>query len=287
MKRLLLTGASGFLGEYVLKAAIEWEVIPTYFSRPVAHPRARQLDVRDANAVEALMAEVQPHAILHAACSNGSAVEIASIAPGARAMATAAHRHGARLVHFSSDIIFDGEHAPYMDDSPPQPITEYARAKAEAEMLVQALCPEAVCVRPSLIWNLNPLDHQTGWLVRGLASGQMITLFTDEYRCPVHVSDVSAAVLELAARPEIAGTLNLGGPQAYNRWDWGNKLLAALGIAPGPNLRAGQVLGSGLARARDLTMISARAAALLKTKLRAADNVLPKQNMKTGRLPEF
>lgn len=277
MKRLLLTGASGFLGAHILQAAEAWEVFPTYFSRPLAHPRARHVDVRDVAAVDALIAAIQPQAIIHAACSNGSAAEIASIAPGARAIATAAHRHGARLVHFSSDIVFDGEHAPYTDESPPQPLTDYARAKAEAEALVAALCPSAALVRPSLIWNLDPLDHQTGWLVRGLARGETVTLFTDEYRCPVHVSDVSAAVLELAARPEIAGTLNLGGPQAYNRWDWGHKVLAALRLTPGPHLRAGQVLGSGLTRARNLTMVSARAAVLLKTKLRAADEILAEQ----------
>jgi dTDP-4-dehydrorhamnose reductase len=274
MKRLLLTGASGFLGAHVLQAALHWHVAPTYFSHAIAHLNARRLDVRDATAVDAMVKDFWPEAIIHTACSNGSAEEIASITAGARAIAAAARRHGARLVHLSSDIIFDGEHAPYADEARPSPVTDYARAKAEAEAIVAEMCPEAVIVRPSLIWSLNPLDHQTGWLVRGLERGEQITLFTDEWRCPVHVTDVAAALLELAARPDIAGPFNFGGPQAYNRWEFGNKMLAALNIAPGLNLISGTVRGSGLVRARDLTMMSVRATALLKTKLRAVDDVL-------------
>lgn len=274
MRRLLLTGASGYLGAHLLHSAPDWRLLPTYFSRPIAHPEAVRLDVRDAHQVEAALQALQPDAVLHAACSNGSAEQIQAIVPAARAIARAAHRFNLRLVHVSSDVVFDGAQPPYDDDAHPQPLNDYARAKAEAETIVREQCPGAVIVRPSLIWGLEPLDRQTRWLVDGMQRGDRLTLFTDEIRCPVQVADLSAALLELAARPDIAGPMNLGGPQALSRWAFGRKLLAALALEPGPNVVATTIAESGLTRARDVTLISARATALLKTKLRGVDEVL-------------
>ena len=274
MKRLLLTGASGYLGARLLRTASDWHILPTYFSRPLAQPGAFQLDLRDAKAVNHCLQTLQPDVILHAACSNGSADQIQAIVPAAQAIASAARCYNLRLVHVSSDIVFDGKQAPYTDEARLHPINDYARAKAEAEAIVAERCPEAAIVRPSLIWGLEPLDRQTRWLVDGIKRGDRITLFTDEVRCPVSVADLSLALLELAARPDIRGPLNLGGPQALSRWEFGMKLLAALRREPGPQVVALTVAESGLMRVRDVTMISARAKKLLKTKLRGVDEVL-------------
>jgi dTDP-4-dehydrorhamnose reductase len=276
MKRLLVTGGSGYVGAHVMRAAQGWEVAATYHTRPFTpgRGRARPLDLRDAAATLDLLREFQPDVILHTACSNRNAEHIHAIAPAARHLAQYAHEQGVRLIHLSSDVLFDGEHAPYTDASPPSPITDYARAKAEAERIVAAICPQALVVRPSLIWGLDPVDHQTGWLAQGARSGQTVTLFTDEFRCPVSVHDLTAALLELAARPDLSGVLNLGGPQRLNRWEFGARLLAALNIPLTPNVVRSTVTEAGLVRPRDCTMISARAARELKTRLRGVDEVL-------------
>ncbi len=276
MKRLLLTGGSGYLGSHLIQAAQDWEVYATYFSRPLAPPRgaAIPLDLRDANAVRALLRDARPAAVIHTACSNRDPDNVSAIVPAARHLASAAREFDLRFVHVSTDLVFDGERAPYADDAPPAPIHDYGRAKDEAERVVAEIDPSAVVVRPSLIWGLDPIDRQTGWLVDGVQRGERVTLFTDEYRCPVHVHDLCAALLELASRPEISGPMNLGGPQSLNRWDFGMKLLAALRLTPGPNVVRGTVKESGLLRARDLTMISARARQLLTTRLHLVDEVL-------------
>jgi dTDP-4-dehydrorhamnose reductase len=274
--RLLVTGASGYLGAHAarLAAARGWMVTGTYHTHPIALPGVRglPLDLTDPVAVQAAMAEAQPNAILHTACSNRDPENIAAIVPAARHLAEAAKAAGARLAHVSSDLVFDGEHAPYDDDTPPCPIMDYGRAKAEAEALVVALCPGAAVVRPSLIWALEPLDRQTGWLVDGVKRGTRVTLFTDEIRCPVHLDDLAALLLALAERPEVSGSLNAGGPQPLNRWDFGLRLLEALGLGRGPTVVPGTVAESGLVRARNLTLHSQRAQAL--SPLRGVDEAL-------------
>ena len=278
MTRLLVTGGSGYLGAWLMQAAADrgWDVHGTYLTHPFT-PIAgtpHLLDLSQPAAVDALLAEVRPDAILHTACSNRDTANIAAIEPAAAHLARAAHSLGARLVHVSTDLVFDGENAPYDDDSPPAPKSAYGRAKAAAEAAVLMACPSAVIGRPSLIWSLNPLDRQTAWLVDGMRQGRRVTLFTDEIRCPVHLHDLAEALLELAARPELSGPFNLVGAQALSRWDFGLRLLRALGLPRESNVLPGTVAESGLERARDLTLRRTRAEQGLRARLRGVDEIL-------------
>ncbi len=278
MSRLLITGGSGYLGGWLRQAAAAgWEVSATYFSRrppPFGSVADVPLDLTKPAAVERLVAEARPAAIIHTACSNRDAASQAAILPAARHLARAARQHGTRLIHVSTDMVFDGEHAPYPDEAAPAPITDYGRAKAEAEAAVRDLCPTAAIVRPSLIWALEPCDRQTAWLLAGLDHAQRVTLFNDEMRCPVFLPDLAAALLELAARPDLTGSLNLAGPQALSRWDFGLRLLQALGRPRPPTLVPGAVAASGVVRPRDLRLLSRRAQAALGARLRPVDEVL-------------
>jgi dTDP-4-dehydrorhamnose reductase len=275
----LVTGVSGFLGAHVAQAAQAaggWETTGTYFSTtpPASAVAVRPLDLRDGDAVQRVFAEVKPDSVIHTACSNRDMANLQAIAPAAEQLAEACRAHGTRLVHVSTDMVFDGEHAPYADDASPQPITPYGAAKAAAEAAVLRRHPAAAVVRPSIIWSLAPLDRQTAWLVDGLRQGQPVTLFTDEFRSPVYLPDLGAALLELAASPALSGPLNLAGPQALSRWDFGLRLLRALGLAPTANLRPSTVAASGLLRPRNLALDSRRATQALRTTLRAVDAVL-------------
>jgi dTDP-4-dehydrorhamnose reductase len=169
-------------------------------------------------------------------------------------------------------VIFDGEQAPYDESAPPAPIHPYGEAKAEAEAEVQRLTPTAVIVRTSLICRLDPPDRTTSWIVDSLTHGLPVTLFTDEIRSPVWVSDLAAALLELAQN-KYSGVINIAGPQALSRYTMGLHLAQCLGLDP-TGIRAGRSADSGLARPRNCTLDVRLAQRLLRTRLRSYDEGL-------------
>jgi dTDP-4-dehydrorhamnose reductase len=92
--------------------------------------------------------------------------------------------------------------------------------------------------------------------------------FTDEVRSPVHVGDLAAALLELADGDR-SGMLHVAGADALSRYEFARLL------APDPDrVRSATIEGSGLKRPRECVLSSARAASLLRTRLRGARQVL-------------
>src|SRR4029079_16126703 len=146
--RLLITGVSGYLGEslaQLARAAGTWEITGTYFSHAPQHPNIDlyQLDVRDASAIQRVFEAARPDSVIHTACSNRDNDNIKAIVPAAENLAGACQTHGAHLVHVSTDLVFDGEQAPYADEAPLRPIMAYGAAKAEAEAAVLGRNPAA------------------------------------------------------------------------------------------------------------------------------------------------
>jgi dTDP-4-dehydrorhamnose reductase len=275
MPTLLVTGASGFLGRRVVARAAGWDVVGTYLEHTPpgdAPGRHVAVDLRNADATVRLVAELRPDAIVHAACSNQRPEHVAAIVPAATALAAAARTVSARLVHVSSDMVFDGTAAPYDESTPTRPRGEYATAKAQAEAIVLEAVPRALVARTSLIYGADPPDHQTRWLLDAIERGEQVSLFTDELRCPVFVDDLADALVELAGG-DLAGVLHVAGPEAWNRWDLGRRMLSWLGRPLPDHVVPGTIAASGLARAADLRLDTRRARAALRTRLRGVSEV--------------
>ena len=273
---LLITGGSGYLGTRLARQASDWwRVVASYFSHPAAVAGCEfiRLDLRDPLTVAAHVAQERPRAIIHTASDMRSPEAMqAVIVDGTRNIASAAVRVGARLIHLSSDMVFDGEQGPYREADQPQPITPYGRAKAEAERIVAECCSDALIVRTSLIYGLDPPDPRTLWVIDSLRHAVPITLFTDEVRCPVWVEQLAAGILELLDAGS-TGVWHLAGPQSLSRYEFGERLARACGLEPG-GLIAGLRRDSGLVRPRDLTLDVGKAQACLQAPLWGVDQVL-------------
>ncbi|MEU7590842.1 sugar nucleotide-binding protein [Micromonospora sp. NPDC049230] len=267
--RVLVVGGSGLLGREVCRRGVRggFAVVGTFHSGAISVPgvAARRLDVTDRAAVRALVAEVRPDAVVGTPYRYD---DWAVTADGAANVAVAAAETGARLVHVSSDAVHAGRPTPYADDDPPTPVHAYGAAKAAAETAVRAIDPGAALVRTSLILGEGSKQIQ---LCRDALAGRA-ALFTDEFRCPVDVSDLADAVLELVTSP-YAGPLNVAGPDPVSRADLGLLVAEHLGLDRA-GLRTTTGAAVGLSRPLDVRLDSSRAAGLLRTRLRGVRELL-------------
>ncbi|MCD6553834.1 MAG: SDR family oxidoreductase [Anaerolineae bacterium] len=279
MRRLLITGGSGYLGRRLIALAVgRWQITATYFCHPLHGDGfiATRMDVRDAGQVAALMAQVRPDVVIHTAYTTESEEAMQRvIIQGTRHVAQAAMGIGARLIHLSTDVLFDGRRGHYTEDDPPSPITPYGRAKAIAEAIVAAEASDAVIVRTSLITGFDPPDPRTRWVLDSLREGREIRLFTDEFRCPVWVTTLAQALLELAAL-DYRGVLNVAGDQVLTRYEIGVRLARFFGLDPA-GITPALAAESGLVRPLDCSLDLGLARRLLRTPLPGLDEVLAVQ----------
>ena len=152
---------------------------------------------------------------------------------GTRVVAAAAKAAGARLVFVSTDQVFDGTSPPYRESDVPTPVSHYGATKAEAEKAARdAGGDDVLVVRLHLVVGPSVRPGRpsgTDRLVDAVRRGESPRLFSDEYRSPIHVTDVARALIELAEDGP-TGVLHLGGPERLSRLDIGRIVVAAAGL---------------------------------------------------------
>lgn len=238
---LLLTGASGLVGSNVASCAARrgFEVIGIVGGFTGAIPgaaRVASIDLADTAAVQHLALELFPDAIVNAAAisevaqceadpARSQAINVALPAM----LAQVAHHVGARLIHLSSEQVFDGTRAPYRSADPVAPPNLYARQKVESEQLVARFAPEtAATIRLPLLGG-NSLTGRRSLherLFMTWAAGRRARLYRDEIRQPCSAENVAEMIVELCERRDAQsrGLFHWAGADRISRAEMGRRI---------------------------------------------------------------
>jgi dTDP-4-dehydrorhamnose reductase len=257
--RVLITGASGLLG---INLAMEASKNHTVFGTVHSHAlrtdtfSVLQSDLSAPGAVERLLDDTQPDWVIHcAALADIDACEadplrarqMNSELPKKLALNVA--RGGARLVHLSTDSVFDGNKGDYREDDPPNPINIYARSKLEGEIAVASVNPQAIIARVNLFgWSLSGKRSLAEFFYNHLSNGMQVMGFTDVYFCPLLANELGKILLRMLEK-ELSGLFHVVSQECITKYEFGVRLAHKFGL-PVELIQPRSVTEAGLAATR-------------------------------------
>lgn len=238
-KKILITGASGFLGGHLMQqAAQDFQTLGVYWHHA---PEGKsnnwiKTDVTDYFSVFELVLDFHPDVIIHAAANSrlDDCEEHPEKAKKQNIDATShlsnmAAKVGARFIFISTDMVFDGKGSLYSEQDRANPISVYGKTKLEAEAIVQTK-QNHVIVRSALIYGRPQYGGSSFfmWMENLLQEQQSVPLYTDQFRSPILVDNLAEILLELCLS-EFTGLLHLGGANRIDRHSFGRQMCDIFG----------------------------------------------------------
>ena len=197
---------------------------------PISSGDVRCLELTDFDAVQRTFQNDSPQLIVHCAAISSLAGAQADPALARRVNVEATKwlaelAADVRFVFFSTDLVFDGRKGDYLETDATHPLHVYGETKLAAEEIVLKN-PRHLVVRTSLNAGVSRAGNRgfNEQLRLALQAGQGMTLFTDEFRCPIPAIETARAVWELANQGH-AGLFHVAGAEKLSRWQIGQLLV--------------------------------------------------------------
>ena len=232
--RILITGASGLLG---LNLALETTRRHTVFGTVNHHSlktdafKVIQTDLLVPGAVERLLEGTRPDWVIHcAALANLDACETDPLMAQQlntelpRTLASHVARSGARLVHVSTDSVFDGLRGDYSENDIPSPVGEYSRTKLDGELAVTEADPTAIIARVNLYgWSLTGNRSLAEFFFNNLQLHKQCMGFTDVFFCPLLANDLAELFIHMLEK-KLSGLYHVVSSESLSKYNFGMRL---------------------------------------------------------------
>ncbi len=247
--RVLVTGSNGLLGTKLLELLLgrEGAQVGGVSRGPCANRYLGefpfwQADLAESGAAERVCEAFGPEVVVHTAamtdvdgCERLPDRAWRENVEATRLVAIAARRAGARLVHLSTEYVFDGEAGPYGEDDPTNPLGVYGRSKLASERAALDILPDAVIARTTVLFGQTPNarpNFVTGLLERWRA-GERTRVVVDQVGSPTLADNLAQMVWALAEDPAARGVFNTVGASVVDRYTFAVEAASTFGCDPG------------------------------------------------------
>lgn len=243
MKTICITGGNGLLGTKLLTLThLKYRVISLDCQNTplIQYPSVEyiQCDITDREKVDQIFSHTRPEAVFHTAaftdvdrceyekekCWNVNVIGTENVAWGCRAI-------GAKMIHISTDYVFDGKDGPYTEDAIPNPISFYGKTKWESEQVVQRILEDFVILRTTVLYGYFPgvrLNFVT-WLINKLKNREAVYITEDQYGTPTLADDLAKALVLLFEKDK-KGIYNGVGSEWVNRYVFAQQVAKVFGL---------------------------------------------------------
>ena len=231
MKKLLITGANGFLGWNICRLAkARWHLFGTVYSHQVEIPEVTtiKIDLTDHFELKRLFQEIRPDAVIHTAaasdpnfCQLNQEVSYGINVEASVNIALLCADYLIPYLYTSTDLVFDGLNAPYRESDPVSPVNVYGEHKAQAEERILKAYPQSTVCRMSLMFGLSgPVAKSfIQPMLLAMKEDRELSLFVDEFRTPLSAESAVAGLF--LALNKVSGIIHFGGKERISRYDFG------------------------------------------------------------------
>ncbi len=245
MKRVLVCGSNGLLGQrlaWLLDSDPEFEVLHSSHHRSFVQPDVlidyTQLDISSRSDVKSLVTSYRPDIILNAAamtnvdaCERDREAAWKMNVTAVENLVEVSRRIGAKLVHVSTDYVFDGKTGNYSEEDRAHPINYYGKTKLAGENVILSSGIDFAILRTIVVYGtgLNVKNNFALWVINSLNDKKPIRCVDDQISNPTHVHDL-ATVMKQCAEEECRGMFHISGAEVISRYDFAVKAAEVFGF---------------------------------------------------------
>ncbi len=232
--RILVTGTNGLLGQKLvtlLQQDNSVHLIATARNSPtspILRGEFHTLNITDADQVNAVIRHTKPDVIINTAamtqvdqCETEREVCIAINITAVEHLISACEKNKARLIHISTDFIFNGSHGPLDEHEEPHPVNFYGESKLAAEQLIRFSTINWAILRTVLVYGVSSDMSRSNivvWVKKSLEEGKKISVVNDQWRTPTLAEDLAMGCY-LAALKKAKGIFNISGKDFMTPYD--------------------------------------------------------------------
>ncbi|MGB2696493.1 MAG: dTDP-4-dehydrorhamnose reductase [Candidatus Zixiibacteriota bacterium] len=237
MSNVFITGANGLLGQHLVEVfSKEHKVLASdlhpdpFFAYP--NIEYESLDILNKEKLKTIISSIKPELIVNTAaytdvegCEVNKEKAWEINVKGVENLIEFCQKEKIKLIHISTDYVFDGKNGPYSENDPPHPISYYGKSKLEGELKIKENGIDYIIVRTNVLYGLGEKINPNffTWVLNKLKKDEKINVVTDQLNNPTLVDDLAKAILTLTQK-KFTGIINIAGSEYLSRYDFARKI---------------------------------------------------------------